>query len=74
MDQFKVGVMHHRMNERKHLKRKLEAGISIHMPAPRRIGKTWTIGRLAADLRKAGWQAIEVDVQGMDSPREFAAD
>jgi uncharacterized protein len=60
--------------ERSQLKRKLQAGISIHMPAPRRIGKTWTIGRLAQDLRGDGWQVIEVDVEGMSEPEEFARD
>lgn len=66
--------MHNRENERAHLKRKLEAGVNIHMPAPRRIGKTWTINRLASDLRQAGWVAIEVDVEGMRKPEEFARD
>ena len=65
--------MHNRFGERQTLKRKLEFGVSIHMPAPRRIGKTWTIGKLATDLRQAGWLAIEVDVQGMSTPRQFAA-
>jgi len=66
--------MHHRPNELRQLKRKLESGISIHMPAPRRIGKTWTIARLATDLHQAGWQAIELDVQGMTTPQQFAAE
>lgn len=66
--------MHNRSRERGQLKRKLEAGISIHMPAPRRIGKTWTINRLASDLRGSGWIAIEVDVEGMRTPHEFARD
>jgi hypothetical protein len=66
--------MHDRSEQRRQLARKLEAGVSIHMPAPRRIGKTWTIGRLAADLRSAGWRAVEVDVQGMSTPKQFAAD
>jgi hypothetical protein len=44
------------------------------MPAPRRIGKSWTIFRLAADLRDKGWHAIEVDVEGMSTPKEFARD
>jgi len=65
---------HHRSGERATLKRKLDAGVNIHMPAPRRIGKTWTIGRLAGDLRSAGWLAVEVDVQGMSTPHQFAAD
>jgi uncharacterized protein len=56
------------------VKRKLEAGLSIHMPAPRRIGKSWTVGHLATDLRADGWHVIEVDVEGMRTPREFARD
>ena len=64
--------MHNRRQERDLLKRKLAAGRSIHMPAPRRIGKTWTIGRLAADLRADGWHVIEIDVEGMRTPGEFA--
>lgn len=44
------------------------------MPAPRRIGKTWTLNRLASDLSADGWQAIEVDVQGMRTPTEFGRD
>ena len=66
--------MHNRKIERALLKRKLEAGVSIHMPAPRRIGKTWTIERLAEDLRSAGWQAIEMDVEGMRTSTDFASD
>jgi hypothetical protein len=64
--------MHNRQQERGLLKRKLGAGLSIHMPAPRRIGKTWTIGRLAADLRADAWRVIEIDVEGMRTPGEFA--
>jgi uncharacterized protein len=66
--------MHNREQERSQLKRKLEAGLSIHMPAPRRIGKTWTMSRLAGDLRASGWHVVEVDVEGMRTPREFAHD
>lgn len=66
--------MHDRLEQRKQLTRKLENGVSLHMPAPRRIGKTWTIGRLAADLRSAGWRAVEVDVQGTSTSKRFAAD
>ena len=65
--------MHDRLRERRLLKRKLEAGLSIHMPAPRRIGKTWTIGRLADDLRDDGWHVIEIDVEGMGTPRSLLA-
>ncbi len=64
--------MHNRKQERDQLKRKLQAGISINMPAPRRIGKTWTINRLAFDLKKEGWTAVEVDVEGLQHPREFS--
>lgn len=66
--------MHNRKMERAQLKRKLEAGASVHMPAPRRIGKTWTVNRLAAELREAGWQAIELDVEGMRTTEEFVRD
>jgi hypothetical protein len=77
MDKFHLTLisvlsMHNRLQERSLLKRKLRAGLSIHMPAPRRIGKTWTIGRLATDLRADGWLVIEIDVEGMRTPREFA--
>ncbi|MCP4185386.1 MAG: hypothetical protein GY761_19095 [Hyphomicrobiales bacterium] len=64
--------MHFRKIERNLLKRKLEAGISINMPAPRRIGKTWTINQLALDLVSDGWTAVEIDVEGMHQPEQFA--
>lgn len=64
--------MHERKGERDTLKRKLNAGQNIHMPAPRRIGKTWTINRLAEDMRNEGWLIVEVDVQGMSAPDKFA--
>jgi hypothetical protein len=64
--------MHNREQERSQLQRKLEAGVSIHMPAPRRIGKTWTMRMLAGDLRVAGWVAVEADVEGLQTPQEFA--
>ncbi len=64
--------MHKREKEREKLKRKLLAGVSINMPAPRRIGKTWTINRLAGDLKDDGWVAVEVDVEGVDRQEEFS--
>jgi hypothetical protein len=67
-------AMHDRSAERALLKRKLEAGRSVHMPAPRRVGKTWTVGHLATDLRADGWHVIESDVEGMRTPAEFARD
>lgn len=64
--------MHERFSERAVLRRKLEEGVNIHMPAPRRIGKTWTIARLAGDLRKDGWVTVELDVEGMRTTTAFA--
>ncbi|HYD38034.1 MAG TPA: hypothetical protein VEA60_10495 [Allosphingosinicella sp.] len=64
--------MHNRENERAALKRKLLNGTSVNMPAPRRIGKTWTIGRLAGDLRKDDWVVVEADVQGIATAAGFA--
>jgi len=64
--------MHKRETERAQLKRKLLAGVSINMPAPRRIGKTWTMNRLAIDLKAEDWVAVEVDVEGVDDPTEFS--
>lgn len=66
--------MHKRETERAQLQRQLLAGNSIHMPAPRRIGKTWTIGRLAEDLRTKDWTVVQMDVQGMRTARAFAED
>jgi hypothetical protein len=63
--------MHHRLNERHALRAKLEAGVNINMLAPRRIGKTWTINRLADDLRQKDWQVIEMDVEGVRSASEL---
>ena len=65
--------MHKRESERDALKRKLEAHVNIQMPAPRRIGKTWTINRLAEDLRQEDWLVVELDVQGTSRPEKFAS-
>jgi hypothetical protein len=64
--------VHCRENERAALKRKLLNGASVNMPAPRRIGKTWTVGRLAEDLRKDEWVVVEADVEGIATPSGFA--
>lgn len=64
--------MHNRRSERSQIQRKLAAGASIHMPAPRRIGKTWTMSRLTSDLRNAGWTVVDVDVEGKSKPEQFA--
>ena len=62
---------HHRIAERRELARLLDLGRSIQMPAPRRIGKTWLLGRLAEDLRAAGWLCVSLDVQGKRTEQEF---
>ncbi|MDX2101769.1 MAG: ATP-binding protein [Alphaproteobacteria bacterium] len=64
--------MHQRETERADLQHLLMDGASIHMPAPRRIGKTWTIDRLAGDLREAGCTVVQLDVEGMRTTRTFA--
>jgi hypothetical protein len=62
---------HHRIAERHGLARLLEAGRSIQMPAPRRIGKTWLIGKLAEDLKAKGWICVSIDLQGMRTEQQF---
>jgi AAA+ ATPase superfamily predicted ATPase len=46
--------MFRRSEERNELRFHVEQGRSILMLAPRRIGKTWLIDRLAEDLRVVG--------------------
>src|ERR1700677_3415100 len=62
---------HHRIAERHELARLLETGRSIQMPAPRRIGKTWLIGKLAEDMKAKGWLCVSIDVQGKRTEQEF---
>ena len=63
--------MHNRPAERRELRRILLTGASVQMFAPRRIGKTWLIHKLAEDLRAEGWVTIVVDVEGMRTEEEF---
>jgi hypothetical protein len=63
--------MHNRTDERAELRRILVSGASVQMFAPRRIGKTWLMLKLADDLRKEGWTTIVVDVEGMRTENEF---
>ena len=63
--------MHNRPAERRELRRLLERGDSVQMFAPRRIGKTWLLGKIAEDMRDAGWVTIVVDVEGMRTEEEF---
>lgn len=46
-------------------------GASILMLAPRRIGKTWLLKQIAADMAAEGWLCILVDVEGMQSETVF---
>lgn len=64
-------TLHHRGHNRAELIQLLEAGRSINMLAPRRIGKTWLMKRVAQDLQSMGWTAIYLDVQGMRSEQEL---
>lgn len=41
------------------------------MLAPRRIGKTWLLKRIAEDMAAAGWNCIQLDVEGMRTEDEF---
>lgn len=60
-----------RLLERAELMKQLALGKSIQMLAPRRIGKTWLIGKLQTDLEAKGWTAIYIDLQGMGTTGEF---
>lgn len=63
--------MHNRTTERQELARILQGGDSVQMLAPRRIGKTWLMHALAADLTKRGWLTVFIDVEGMRTEEEF---
>ena len=60
-----------RKDERVEIRRILVNGSSIQMLAPRRVGKTWLMHRVAEDLRAEGWMTVFTDVQGMRSEDEF---
>src|ERR1700734_3494329 len=62
---------HHRNDERAELRRLLLSGESVLMLAPRRIGKTWLMKRVAEDLVTVGVTCIYIDVEGMQSEEEF---
>jgi hypothetical protein len=59
-----------RPTERTTLRFHLQKGRSILMLAPRRIGKTWLLQRLAEDLQKDG-VAILCSAEGMTSEAQF---
>jgi uncharacterized protein len=62
---------HHRQRERAELKARFAAGVSVLMLAPRRIGKTWLMNKIAEDLTSEGWLCIKIDVEGMRTENEF---
>jgi hypothetical protein len=60
-----------RKAERAELSRILRNGHSIQMLAPRRVGKTWLMHKVAGDVRTHGWTAVFIDVEGMGTQDEF---
>lgn len=66
--------LHHRPTERQGIEARLGAGTSLLMLAPRRIGKTWLLGKIAEDMTAAGWRCIRIDVGGRDSEEAFLRD
>jgi uncharacterized protein len=71
LEAFMASNAHHREQERADLKGRLMTGASILMLAPRRIGKTWLLGKIAEDMRAEGWLCIEIDVEGMQGEDQF---
>lgn len=63
--------MHTRQRERSEVRARLEAGASLLMLAPRRIGKTWLMNEVKSDLAKANWNCFFVDLEGLQTEREF---
>ena len=63
--------LHHRIEERKELKRQLLAGTNLLMLAPRRIGKTWLMERSEEDLVAEGHPCIRINLEGMSTEKEF---
>ena len=68
---MKVRLAHHRHEERAELARLFNTGASVQMLAPRRIGKTWLMRKVAEDLTAEGWVCISVDAEGMRTEEEF---
>lgn len=62
---------HHRLSERTELKARFMSGANVLMLAPRRIGKTWLMGKIAEDMATDGWLCIKIDVEGMRTEHEF---
>ncbi|HEY0328786.1 MAG TPA: AAA family ATPase [Rhodopseudomonas sp.] len=66
--------MAHRESETQELLRLLDAGHSIQMLAPRRVGKTWLMHDVERRLKAQGWLTIFSDVEGMSTEDEFLRD
>ncbi|PZA13208.1 hypothetical protein DNX69_02190 [Rhodopseudomonas palustris] len=66
--------MAHRDCETEEILRLLEAGKSIQMLAPRRVGKTWLMHEVERQLKQQGWLTIFSDVEGMANEEEFLRD
>jgi uncharacterized protein len=62
---------HDRQKERQEIIEVLEAGQSISMLAPRRIGKTWLMKEVAKDLKKKGWNVVLIDVEGLSTDTQL---
>lgn len=60
-----------RLTERDEIRRRLAAGRSIQMPAPRRVGKTWLMRRVEEDLAGSGWVTVFIDAEGLRAEDEF---
>jgi hypothetical protein len=63
--------MYERLDERIALKHHLRQGASILMIAPRRLGKTWLMGKLGDDMAHEQWNVVSCDVEGMADEAEF---
>jgi hypothetical protein len=62
---------HHRPDERETLRFHLVKGHSVLQLGPRRVGKTWLVKRLGADLAAEGWAVMLCDVEGMSTELAF---
>jgi hypothetical protein len=65
------GMPHHRLTERAELKARFINGISVLMLAPRRIGKTWLMDAVKADMEAFGWLCVRLDVEGVQNEEAF---
>ena len=63
--------MHDRKKERSDLIRLLKSGTSVQLLAPRRVGKTWLIKKVAEDLAQEGQISLLFDVEGFSRVDQF---